>query len=948
MLKPWCRLATVSALLFLPIPSARAHESCTRNLDGPSFPIRSLGSAGTLQSLQPLPSVDLDQDGTGDRLVITTDASGRHVMRVAFGPGRRVELREALALLPQPAWSESRFLLADFDGDSTVDLLELPLNGAIIYRGLGGRSFDTGVVDPAMHAHRNPAVGDFDGDGRIELLAPVWVGFGWQLRAYHWSRESGWEVAWFVIPRAPLDAIWAGDFNGDGLDDIAYRIDDQFSTRMDVLLGDRSAPLAQLNETPLPGFFVFQGVLDGGAGRDGLFARLYTPSNEIVRFDWFADPDGRLVERWRRPAPGRTRNYRPLVEDLDGDGTQDLWFTSGPRDYRGYELLRCAPDGCDPSARDLLGESALGVRDLDGDGTGELIFLEPGVGIGALRGAGELRFNDPRVSVEEPLSLGGRWGGDFNEDGRLDVLTWNYSDAAAPYRVQLGNGDGSFTERPGPAPPPSANIREVLDLDGDAHLDLVAVAAGSPRSVLAVAWGRGDATFEGWQPSSFAHSIIDLEWADIDRNGTLDLALDVYVASSAPRRMTQLHLLDGRRWIATGSINRDAADPLESLADVDGDGQLDLLTNRTVPGAAGARQEALEWTRLIAGRPQGTLPFSRQRFDRIADLEAGDFDGDGLADMILLGRGSDPHVALHGDGGRGEARSIWQGPAFESYPLDRLVDLDGDGIRDLVAARGGIRFRRGDGTGSFGPIEGPWIGGGLSWLPGDVDGGGTLDLLMLASDGATPETRRWLWQAASGHVAEDDTQAPALQFSPRPNLDYGTGVPGWSGLWRIAARAIDDCRSARVTSIRLQLEPASGSESVSYHAAPVEEIQIARSSDGSTRVVLRGPDQERLSRWITAGRSAGLDLPRNHLMRLEEHAEAGTPMSEFPEAVLLQRVVFEGGLPARVDSYAPSAGIAIALEGSDWLGKASTRSVTFGAAKTEYCAGTESEAVACR
>ena len=50
----------------------------------------------------------------------------------------------------------------------------------------------------------------------------------------------------------------------------------------------------------------------------------------------------------------------------------------------------------------------------------------------------------------------------------------------------------------------------------------------------------------------------------------------------------------------------------------------------------------------------------------------------------------------------------------------------------------------------------------------------------------------------------------------------------------------------------------------------------------------------------------------------------------------------------RVDAFAPSSGVAFALDGRDWLGKTATSRETFGQAKRRYCETIGTDAVACR
>lgn len=72
----------------------------------------------------------------------------------------------------------------------------------------------------------------------------------------------------------------------------------------------------------------------------------------------------------------------------------------------------------------------------------------------------------------------------------------------------------------------------------------------------------------------------------------------------------------------------------------------------------------------------------------IVQANAGDFDGDGLADLTLLGR----YVAvLHGAGGGELYRAKrFDGPRFYGTPSLRastIADSDGNGFQDLAIVR---------------------------------------------------------------------------------------------------------------------------------------------------------------------------------------------------------------------------------------------------------------------
>ncbi len=930
------------ALAFSSLALADSAPRCTRNLDGPTFPMPMVGPALKFSALL---SFDSDGDGTNERFTFAGYPI-RQLVRLEYTATGQVVPHDAVLL------SDGSFfdppLTGDVDGDGTIDIIDPTYSGVALHRGNGDGTFGAAVLLSGIYTGTRPTVGDIDGDGTDELvIAVTFGGFGYEMRAYSWVAAVGWQQELVVVCRAPDQQLLGGDFNGDGLYDVAYRIANDIERRIDVLLGDREHPVATLQEThPASDLFV-QGVFDSdGDGRDELLAREFSPYRHIARLDWESDPTPRFVERWRVELPANVSSLAPVAEDLDDDGDDDLQLIQG--DYynnQGYVLMECSASGCESASRGVLGRQLVDVRDFDGDGVGDALIQQQNEGLGVLHGIGPLQFAEPlRISPQADDFLSS--SGDLNGDGRLDLVTASDSyPSGSSFTVRLGNGDGTFSPQPGPPTLPGHSNDRVLDIDGDGKLDLFAITASSQGFGLNIAWGRGDGSFEPWQSLALPGRFRDIDFGDVDGDGALDLALvsDQNVPPSSVR--TQLFLLVARRYIPGPTWPPRSIFTVMRLADVDGDGWLDmLLSKETKPGTAGSPQELL-WTRMIKGVPTTTQKFSNETFSSLSIAAAADLDGDAMADLFLYEENSESRV-LHGDGGRGNTRTIWRGKSHDLYSRDVLRDVDGDGVLDLVARNSPIRFRRGDGTGSFGPVEGPWIGGGSTAQFGDVDGSGTTDLVLPHYSALQ---RMWVSQLASGSVASDDTSPPTLRLAPLPNLDYSTDTPAWDGAWRIAGRAIDECRSARVTSIAMKLFKRTGLEPVSYRYATREEIRIyRRTADGVTRVVLFGPNEASLRARLDQGRASGLALPRNHVMKLYEWRNNGETSPDDPDASLVERVEFDGGLPARVDSYLPSAGIEFALEGRDWLGKSATLTETFGQAKRRFCETEGAEVLACR
>lgn len=154
---------------------------------------------------------------------------------------------------------------------------------------------------------------------------------------------------------------------------------------------------------------------------------------------------------------------------------------------------------------------------------------------------------------------------------------------------------------------------------------------------------------------------------------------------------------------------------------------------------------------LASGNGDGTFAAGRkvgtgwQMHDTV--FPVGDFDGDGLPDLLAR-RASDGALVLYdgdGSGGFTGARQVgWQWQGFTS--IFSPGDFDGDGRPDVLArkADGTLWLYPGAGGGRFGAARQVGTGWqGFTWLvsDGDFDGDGNADVLACGADG-----RLWLYR----------------------------------------------------------------------------------------------------------------------------------------------------------------------------------------------------------
>jgi hypothetical protein len=709
--------------------------------------------------------LDVDKDGVND-FVITTweDATwGEGPSVVWYRRGVAGWTKYVIDTSPLPIEAGGAFV--DIDGDGDLDIIfgsattnevwwwENPYPHYNPHVPWTRRQIKN-AGDPK---HHDQLVGDFDGDGKPELV--FWNQGAKKLFIADIPEDPRSTEPWllteiFSWDSGEYEGLAKFDIDGDGKLDIVggglwFKYEGGTTYTPHVI--DKNQK--------------FSRAAAGQLKKGGWAEVVFVAGDTVGRLQWYEWTGSEWIGH-DLLGEDVIHGHSLELADFDGDGNLDI-FCAEMRQWS-------ANNDDNPEARMWIffgdgegnfekveiasgyGNHETKVADLDGDGSFDLlikpfIWDTPRIDIWLNNGT---HTEVPKLALDQwqrhVIDAERPWrsifiaAADIDGDSKQDIVTggWWYQNPGQP--------DGAWTRYT--IGSPLNNMAAVYDFDGDGHLDVLGTEGVGAEDNANFVWARnnGDGTFTLFHniPKAEGDFLQGVAVAPFENLGPIEVALSWHASGHGIQMLTVPPKPDRDRW-TWRRISRTSQDEQLSVGDIDRDGTLDLLLGtkwlcngcRQYPRRARALDQWLgtNWLRWWAQTLHNTSD-SPDR-NRLADI-----NGDGRLDAVVGFEAiSAPGKLVWYEQPHNLATEPWTEQLIATVvgPMSvDVADMDGDGDIDVVVGEHNLKDPASAKLYIFENVDGK----GTTWVPHlvhtgdehhdgavvvDIDNDGDLDIISI-------------------------------------------------------------------------------------------------------------------------------------------------------------------------------------------------------------------------
>ncbi len=724
--------------------------------------------------------LDVDGDHFNDILVVQQNTSTLYKNNKDF---TFTEVNNVFSLLP----GSSTMALFDFNSDNRQDVILVGNGQDRVYLATGDGEFDH--VDINNHPFTGVDLGaigliDGDGDGDMDVI----ISGGGNTRYYRKNGPSDYEEvatgmegfdepAMFSIPSVSVEVA---DINGDLVDDVVIAGTQSGSGAMKVYLGDGMGGFSEHTTSNLAGNAQIArvGDVDGDGDQDVAVIIDFSTSSVYKNdgngvFTFFASlPIGLDLD----------------MADFDTDGDMDIITSSFDPSGEPLTVLNLYDEKTDSfvtSGSEWLNVSRWTVEfgDLDQDFDDDLVIFGADAIFGGSAFSRVYRNGNNVEEADFELTRCGDFALDgvsysssgsyqqtittfegYSRDVNLDLTIWPTDSTLSIQEMVSYEFDGEILTETGTY---EASYISSYGCDSLVTLELTILTSEETLNVYAV----GEYEFDGTVLTSSGRYVYVYEnQYGHDSTIYVNLTIDPDTYDSQ----------DYLQFIQSEATFDSLYFGSSLLADLDGDGDLDLVQNGTdTQDAATATYHTQVYFNDGAGN------FTK---DAGAGLEASiawpegvmaaDLDGDQDLDMVITGYNNvlDADIgALYINDGTGSFTEKTDAniPAVHRSAMDTAdVDLDGDLDLLIAGYEGRVFLLINDGTATFAHAAGQPFSGGTygSVNLGDVDGDGDPDAFIIGTASGGIESAALYLNDGSGDFTKSVSQSFTALTSATSNF----------------------------------------------------------------------------------------------------------------------------------------------------------------------------------